>query len=355
MQAALDARHAQRRFVGLGLGHRKHAAPDARRAIAFDLEQIDPLVGIGEVIARAIAASGRAEIEAGGDLDEAFWPGEASKAIPASGRTVLLPPSAPIRYLPRSFSVSPAALMTVASTWSAVCARSTSLVEKRTSPQAARLDMGQRGVHELVLLPLHDIGISHFAFEQADIEHRDQLAAAAVAKMKQRRRHAARRACRKHLAFETERDQHFHRRRMDGGGALVLRGVRQLLDQRDRNAFPDQSQRHHRAHRPAAGNDHAVVALCHLAHLYFRNLECRGMEQFLDLDFAVGETLLVDILGQSFDLRQGFPAMPYFQKSSPMMALVSLVSASSHGSVTVSALTSRRSIIASALASQNAL
>ena len=45
----------------------------------------------------------------------------------------------------------------------------------------------------------------------------------------------------------------------------------------------------------------------------------------------------------------------YFQKSRPITAIVSDASAVSHGSVTISALTSRRSIIASALASQNAL
>src|SRR5580704_3214311 len=77
LQAALDAGHAQRRFVGLLLGHRENAAPDAGRAFAFDLEQIDPFVGIGEIIARAIALAGGAEIEAGADLDEALGPGEA--------------------------------------------------------------------------------------------------------------------------------------------------------------------------------------------------------------------------------------------------------------------------------------
>src|ERR1700730_13679533 len=77
LQAALDAGHAQRRLVGLLLRHREHAAPDAGRAFAFDLEQIDPLVGIGEIIARAVALAGGAEIEAGADLDEALGPGEA--------------------------------------------------------------------------------------------------------------------------------------------------------------------------------------------------------------------------------------------------------------------------------------
>src|SRR3984957_14759459 len=77
LQAALDAGHAQRRFVGLLFRHRKHAAPDAGRAFAFDLEQIDPLVGVGEIIPRAIALAGGAEIKAGADLDEAFGPGEA--------------------------------------------------------------------------------------------------------------------------------------------------------------------------------------------------------------------------------------------------------------------------------------
>src|SRR6516162_2676334 len=77
LEAALDAGHAQRSLVALVLRHRKHAAPDTGRALALDLEQIDPLVGIGEVVARAVALPGFAEIEAGADLDEALGPGEA--------------------------------------------------------------------------------------------------------------------------------------------------------------------------------------------------------------------------------------------------------------------------------------
>src|ERR1700719_4364594 len=77
LQAALDAGHAQRRLVGLLFRHRENAAPDAGRAFAFDLEQIDPLVGIGEIIARAIALAGGAKIKTGADLDEALGPSEA--------------------------------------------------------------------------------------------------------------------------------------------------------------------------------------------------------------------------------------------------------------------------------------
>src|SRR5215216_3611598 len=49
-----------------------------------------------------------------------------------------------------------------------------------------------------------------------------------------------------------------------------------------------------------------------------------------------------------------FSCTPYFQKSAPIVAIVSLVSASSHGRVTISALPSVKSVIASALASQQA-
>ena len=65
-----------------------------------------------------------------------------SKAMSARRRTVLEPPSLPIRYLPRSVSVSPAALVTVASTSSAVCASPVSFVENRTSPSPLALMCG---------------------------------------------------------------------------------------------------------------------------------------------------------------------------------------------------------------------
>ena len=76
LQAALDAGHAKRLFVGLLARYREHAAPDAGRTPAFDFEQVDPLVRIGEIIAGAIAVAGLTEIEVGADLDEALRPGE---------------------------------------------------------------------------------------------------------------------------------------------------------------------------------------------------------------------------------------------------------------------------------------
>ena len=106
-------------------------------------------------------------------------------------------------------------------------------------------------MHQLVLLPLHHVRVRHFALEQADIEHRDQFAGLAVAEMKQRRLHAAGRRIGKHLRFQAEIDQHLDGRRMDRCGALILGGVGQLLDQRDRDALLDQSQGHDGADRPA--------------------------------------------------------------------------------------------------------
>jgi hypothetical protein len=79
LQAALETRHAQRLLIGLRLRHRENAAPDTRRSATFDFEQIDPFVGIGEVIARAIAPAGSAEVEASTDLDEAFGPGKSDE------------------------------------------------------------------------------------------------------------------------------------------------------------------------------------------------------------------------------------------------------------------------------------
>src|SRR6516165_5774563 len=74
LQTALKARKAQRFLIGLRLRHRENAAPDARRAATFNFEQIDPFIGIGEIIARAITPAGHAKVEASADLDEAFGP-----------------------------------------------------------------------------------------------------------------------------------------------------------------------------------------------------------------------------------------------------------------------------------------
>jgi len=45
---------------------------------------------------------------------------------------------------------------------------------------------------------------------------------------------------------------------MDGGGALILGRVRQLLQKNRGDAFPDQRERHHRADRSGAHHDHPV-------------------------------------------------------------------------------------------------
>src|SRR5262249_28871821 len=52
-------------------------------------------------------------------------------------------------------------------------------------------------------------------------------------------------------------------RRMDGGGALILRRLRLGLDERDRDAFLDQRERRHRPHGAGADHDHPIIALHH--------------------------------------------------------------------------------------------
>src|SRR6266436_3297538 len=76
LQAALDALHAQGLLVGFLRRNRHDAAPDPGRAVALDLEQVEPFVRIGKIIAGAKTAAGCAEVEAGADLDEALGPGE---------------------------------------------------------------------------------------------------------------------------------------------------------------------------------------------------------------------------------------------------------------------------------------
>src|SRR5262249_16477063 len=57
----------------------------------------------------------------------------------------------------------------------------------------------------------------------------------------------------------------------------------------------------------------------------------------------------------SASISRRFSCTPYFQKSAPIAAMVSRVSASRNGKLTISALTSQRFTIAIAFASQNAL
>src|SRR6185436_12337186 len=77
LQTALDAVHAQGLLVALLRRHRHDTAPIAGRAVADDLEQVEPLVGIGKIVAGAETPGRWPEIEICGDLDETLGPGEA--------------------------------------------------------------------------------------------------------------------------------------------------------------------------------------------------------------------------------------------------------------------------------------
>jgi hypothetical protein len=113
--------------------------------------------------------------------------------------------------------------------------------------------------HQLVLLPLHHERIRHLALEQAQVEHGDEPARDAVAEVEDRRDQAAACVVGKGFVGEAQFGQHLHRRRMDGGGALILRRLGVGLDQRDRNALLDQRERGHRPDGAGTDHDHSVV------------------------------------------------------------------------------------------------
>src|SRR5208282_1532325 len=75
-QAPPHAGFAERILIGLADAARKDRAPDAGLAVALDLEEVAPLLRVGEVVADAIAAAGRQEVEGGADLDEFLRVGE---------------------------------------------------------------------------------------------------------------------------------------------------------------------------------------------------------------------------------------------------------------------------------------
>ena len=54
--------------------------------------------------------------------------------------------------------------------------------------------------------------------------------------------------------------EHFQRRRMNGGGALILDRRRLNLEHRDGNAAPVERERTHHANRPSTDHDNARVA-----------------------------------------------------------------------------------------------
>src|SRR6516164_364136 len=81
--------------------------------------------------------------------------------------------------------------------------------------------------------------------------------------MENRREHSAAGILGKGFTPEAEFGQHFHGRRMDGGGALILGRFRFGLEEGDRDAFLDQSERRHRAHGPGPDHDHPIIVLHH--------------------------------------------------------------------------------------------
>src|SRR3989442_9364707 len=191
LQAALDALHAQGLFVGFLRRDRHDAAPDSGRAVALDLEQVEPFVRVGKIIAGAKAAAGCAEVEAGADLDEALGPGETLELD--------------LRQPPHGAAPAIGADDVAAANFFALAGRVGrrhidvvgALLETRDFGgktglgDAAWLDMRLCRPHQLVLLPLHHERIGHFALEQAEVEHGDEFAADAVAKVEDRREHSA--------------------------------------------------------------------------------------------------------------------------------------------------------------------
>ena len=192
VQPALDAVHAQRLLVGFVARHRHDAAPDAGRAGALDLEQIEPLVRIGKVVARAVAVAGADEIEAGGDLDEALFPGEAfeldlGELAHGAAAAVGADDIGAAQRLGFAGRVGDGDVDMIG-----VLGKAGEPGGEAHLGKPARLDHRQRSADKLVLLPLQHERIRHRAFEHADVEYRDQFAAGAVAEMEQRRLQPAR-------------------------------------------------------------------------------------------------------------------------------------------------------------------
>jgi hypothetical protein len=96
LHARLHAGVAQYVLFALRRIGRIDRAPKSRRAVGRDLEAIAPGARVGEIPPVAIAALGF-EIIWRGEDDEAFRPGEAFEFDAGTRRTVLRPPSAPIR------------------------------------------------------------------------------------------------------------------------------------------------------------------------------------------------------------------------------------------------------------------
>src|SRR5262249_596807 len=130
----------------------------------------------------------------------------------------------------------------------------------------------------------------------------------------------------------------------------------------------------HRPHGPGADHDHPIIALHHPlqtttfcipaalvcavgTRVVYQTFEISNIEGWNSSSTATLRSIKPCSWAYCFNavISRIFSSMPEGQKCFPMSGMVSWVSAIRQGSVTISALTSRRSVMASALASQNAL
>src|SRR5262249_57082797 len=118
----------------------------------------------------AFAPSNNAEVEATADLDKTFGPrkshernlGEApSRTAAAVGAYKVF--AAEFFYLTASIDDR---YLDAAGGLREI----DELGRKAHLADAARVDVGQRGVHHFVLLPLHHVRVRHFSLEKADVE-----------------------------------------------------------------------------------------------------------------------------------------------------------------------------------------
>src|SRR5207244_7317112 len=129
----------------------------------LDLEQVEPSVRVGKIVAGAKAAAGCAEVEAGADLDEALVPGETlelelrqppHRAAPAIGADDV----AAAKFFGLARGVDDGHIDVVGA-----LLETRDFGGKTDLGDAARLDMRLCRPHQLVLLPLHHARIGHFA------------------------------------------------------------------------------------------------------------------------------------------------------------------------------------------------
>src|SRR6185437_7337049 len=248
---------AQKLVIGLRRLCRVNRPPQAGRAIGRDLEAIAPLVGIGEIAARAITAR-CAEIEGRRQDDEPLGPGEAFEGDAA----LLAHDAAPAIGADQIGALVPALAL-----WAAHGDRDAAgaLLDGDDLVPEEDFDIGQFAhapedeLCRLELLALDDERKARVVLQQRVVEFRDLAPAWPVPELKDRRDQAEPR----HVLDQPSLGQDLERAGMRRRRARIVLRALILVEELHRQAFAPEQERAEQADRAAAGDQNRLSITAH--------------------------------------------------------------------------------------------